>query len=342
MRDEDTTGIVVPAPWRVVAGVVAAALLVVGVGALLVRAAGFSEVRDAVDRADARWLWVCLAAQVVALWAYARVVRSAFAWGARPDPGFGLSAHVTLATIGAARVFAAGGVGTIAVAYWCFRRARFSADEAFARSLGLNVLFYVAFAVGVWAAALAALLGMGGDVPRGLTVPWLLLVPLVAAGAVALTRPRRLQSPVTGSRSFAHRVLGWAIGGLAWTREVLTDRTGRRPLAATALYWVGNLACLWASLRSVGEGLQLPELVLAFATAHAAMILPLPLGGAGGVDAAMTYALTVVGIPLATAVVVVAVYRLFAFWVPTIPALIALLSVRRAGSRLEQLSQARP
>jgi len=337
VRDEPLS---VSTPWRVLAGVVAAALLALGVGALLVRAAGFSEVRQAVGRADARWFAACLAAQVVALWAYARVVRGAFAWGGRPDPGFRLSAHVSLATIGAARVFAAGGVGAIVVAYWCFRRARFGAAEAFARVLGLNVLFYVVFAAGVWPAALAALLTDRGDVPRGLTVPWLLLVPLLAAVAIVLTRPGRDGSPHAGSP--IRRVLDWAISGLAWTRAVVTDRAGRRLLAVTALYWVGNLACLWAALRSVGEGLTLTQLVLAFAAGHAAMILPLPLGGAGGVDAAMTYALTAVGIPLAAALVVVAVYRLFAFWVPTIPALVALLFVQRAGARLEQLIPARP
>jgi hypothetical protein len=107
------------------------------------------------------------------------------------------------------------------------------------------------------------------------------------------------------------------------------------------LYWVGNVVCLWAALRSVGESLPLPELVLAFATGHVAMILPLPLGGVGGVDAAMTYALTAVGVPLAPALVGVAVYRLFAFWMPTIPALAALLLLPRAGRRLEHAAAMR-
>ena len=117
-------------------------------------------------------------------------------------------------------------------------------------------------------------------------------------------------------------------------REVLPERAGWPLVFSSALYWVGNLLCLWASLRSVGETLPLPELVLAFAIGQAAMILPLPLGGVGGVDAAMTYALTAVGVPLALALVAVGVYRLFAFWAPTIPALAALALVPRAGTRL--------
>jgi len=55
----------------------------------------------------------------------------------------------------------------------------------------------------------------------------------------------------------------------------------------------------------------------------------------------MTYALTAVGIPLAPALVAVAVYRLFSFWVPTIPALGALALLPRAGRALEGLAVAR-
>jgi uncharacterized protein (TIRG00374 family) len=102
------------------------------------------------------------------------------------------------------------------------------------------------------------------------------------------------------------------------------------------VYWVGDVACLWAALQSVGRPLPLAELVLAYATGYAATILPLPFGGVGGVEAAMTYALTAVGVPLAPALVAVAVYRLFGFWVPTVPALAALALLPRAGRALER------
>ena len=101
------------------------------------------------------------------------------------------------------------------------------------------------------------------------------------------------------------------------------------------LFWIGNLVCLWAALRSVGIALPLAELVLAYATGHVAAIAPLPFGGVGGVDAALTYALTVVGVSLAPALVGVAVYRLFSFWLPTIPGIAALVLLPRAGRRLE-------
>jgi uncharacterized membrane protein YbhN (UPF0104 family) len=323
-----------------VLGVAAAVLLVVGVGLLIARAAGFSEVRDAIARADSSWFAVCLVAQVVALSGYAEVFRGGFAWRGGPNPGFRLSAHVMLASIGATRVFAAGGIGAIAVTYWCFRRARFAADEALVRVLGFNTLFYVTFAVGAWTSALVVATGLWGAAPPAFTLPWLVLLPACVAAAVVVTQPGRVERLTRPGGSFVRRALAYAIAATAWVRHVLPDPAGRRMLLATVLYWGGNVACLWASLRSVGMTVPLPGLLLAFAAGHAATILPLPLGGVGGVDAAMTYALTAVGVPLALALVAVGVYRLFAFWAPTIPALAALLLVPRAGARLAALERA--
>lgn len=322
-------------------GVVVAVLVVVGVGLLIARAAGFAEVRDAIEQADSTWFLVCFVAQVAALGGYAAVVREALRWDNGPDPGFGLGAHVMLASIGATRVFAAGGAGAIAAAYWCFRRACFAQREALVRVLGFNTLFYVAFGVGAWVAALFLALGIWGDAPLALTVPWLALIPFCFAAAAFVTQPARVGGLTAPGGLMVHRGLAYAISGAAWVRDVLPHPAGRRSLLWSLLYWAGNVVCLWAALSSVGQSLPVPELVLAFATGHVATILPLPLGGVGGVDAAMTYALTVVGVSLAPALVAVAVYRLFAFWAPTIPALVALALMPRAGRRLEQAAAAR-
>jgi uncharacterized protein (TIRG00374 family) len=279
---------------------------------------------------------------VVALAAYADVVRGAFRWDGGPDPGFRISAWVVLASIGATRVFAAGGVGAIAAAFWCFRRARFAADEALARVLGFNALFYVSFGIGAWCAALVVASGIAGDESLALTLPWLLLVPSSFAAALIVTQPGRVDRLTTSDRSLVRRVIAYAVRAIAWVRAVLTAESGYRLVLATALYWAGNATCLWAALRSVGVSLSLAELLLAFAAGQAAMILPLPLGGVGGVDAALTYALTAVGVPLAAALVAVGVYRLFAFWAPTVPAIAALIALPRAGHRLQRLSAGPP
>lgn len=322
--------------------VAVAILLVAGVVLLIARAAGFGEVRAAIASADARWLAVCLAAQVLALGGYAAVFREAFRWRGGIEPGWGLSVQVMLASIGATRVVAAGGAGALAATYWCFRRAGFGVREAIVRVLGFNTLFYVPFGAAAWAAAVLLAAGVGADAPAGLTTPWIVLVPACFAAALAVTQPGRVERLARADGgSFPRRGLAYAIAGIAWVREILPHPAGRRALLASACYWLGNVACLWAALASVGISLTLPELVLAFATGHAATVLPLPLGGVGGVDAALTYALTVVGVALAPALVAVAVYRLFAFWAPTIPALAALALLPRAGRGLERAAPAR-
>jgi uncharacterized membrane protein YbhN (UPF0104 family) len=326
--------------WRAAAGIAVALLVTVGVGALIGRAAGFARVRDALGDADARWFTVCFAAEVASFAAYALVVRAALAWRDGPDPGYGLGLHVTLASLGATRVVAAAGAGGLAVTYWCFTRAGFAAREALVRVLGLNTLVYLAFGVGAWIAALLATIGALGDASLALTVPWLALVPVCVVAARLVTDPGRFGAAPGPGANVARRALWYAIAGAAWVRQVLRERPGRRHFGAAALYWAGDAVCLWAALHSVGEPLPVAELVLAYATGYAAMILPLPLGGVGGVDAAMTFALTAVGVPLAPALVAVAVYRLFGFWVPTIPALGALALLPRAGRGLERAAAA--
>ena len=61
---------------------------------------------------------------------------------------------------------------------------------------------------------------------------------------------------------------------------------------------------------------------------------PLPLGGVGGVDAAMTYALTAVGAPLALALVAVGVYRLLPSSADDLRRSVAFSLLPRAGNRL--------
>jgi uncharacterized membrane protein YbhN (UPF0104 family) len=333
----------VPGGRRVVVGLVATLLVGVGVVLLIAKAAGFGHVRDAIAAADSTWFLACFFAECVSFAAYAVVVRNALRVDGGPDAGFGLSAHVTLASLGATRIVAAAGVGGIAVTYWCFRRARLSTHDAFVRVLGLNTLVYLVFGLGAWVAALLVAIGGIGETPPSLTLPWLVVIPICLAGAgyvTQATRVRRLSRTEGGG--VLRRGFGYAISGTAWVRDVLPTLEGRRSLAAATLYWSGDALCLWAALRSVGVSLDPATLVLAYATGYAAMLLPLPFGGVGGVDAAMTYALTVVGVGLAPALVAVAVYRLFGFWVPTIPALAALALLPRAGRGLERAAAVGP
>jgi uncharacterized membrane protein YbhN (UPF0104 family) len=325
----------VPAGRRVALGVLATALVAVGVVVLIAKAAGFGRVREAIEDADSSWFLVCFLAEVASFAAYAVVVREALRWRGGPTTRYRLSVHVTLASLGATRIVAAAGAGGLAVTYWCFRRARLSFDEAFTRVLGLNTLVYLVFGVGAWIAALLATIGVLGDASPALTAPWLVVIACCVLAARFVTEPVRVQRLTAPTGSFLRRGLSYAIAGTAWVRAVLGTPAGGRTVSAAGVYWAGDVVCLWAALHSVGVSLPVAELVLAYATGYAAMVLPLPFAGVGGIDAAMTFALTAVGVPLAPALVAVAVYRLFGFWVPTIPALAALVLLPRAGRSLE-------
>ena len=66
-------------------------------------------------------------------------------------------------------------------------------------------------------------------------------------------------------------------------------------------------------------------------------MVPLPLAGAGSVDAAMVFGLTLVRVPLAPALLAVAGLRLVTFWLPLIPAVIAAAGMDRIRRELPEV-----
>ena len=100
-------------------------------------------------------------------------------------------------------------------------------------------------------------------------------------------------------------------------------------VVGVSLYWLGDIACLWAALKIYNAELSTPALILAYATGYVLTRRSLPAGGAGVVEVLMTFALVWVGVDLAPALLGVVTYRLFNFWLPVIPALAALPAVRR-------------
>ena len=73
--------------------------------------------------------------------------------------------------------------------------------------------------------------------------------------------------------------------------------------------------------------------MLGYATGYALTRRSLPLGGAGVVDTLLPLALVWVGIALAPAIVAVAVYRVMNLWLPVVPALIGLPTLKRMSRR---------
>src|SRR5581483_559948 len=271
--------------------------------------AGYNRLVDAVQDVVPTWFAVCFGGQVVAYLGYVLAVRDI----ARFD------------------VFAAThAAGGFAVDYWTFRRSGLRRREAVARVLALGVLEYTILAPAALIAAVVLLFGTGGHVQHAMTYPWLAVGPgfLVALWVSSPRRAERLSDPGNGGRIrqwFAHLVAGIVKLRCMLTRPHLHGLG----VLGVCLYWLGDIACLWAALKIFNAELSTPALILAYATGYVLTRRSLPAGGAGLVEVLMTFALVWVGVSIAPALLGVITYRLFNFWLPVIPALAALPAVRR-------------
>ncbi|MGB2952382.1 MAG: lysylphosphatidylglycerol synthase transmembrane domain-containing protein [Gaiellaceae bacterium] len=317
-----------------VAGILLAATSV----GLIGKAANYAKLGHTLEHADKRWFLVCLGGEALAYIGYMAAYRDIARVDGGPRLSFWLTARIVAASFGAMVV--ATGVGALAVDYWALRRAGASRHRAIARVLGLGTLEWAVLGAAASFSCLALLLG-AGHAPLGMTLPWVIVVPLCYAGAVWVSSPRRrerLTDPGRGGKirqAFADAVLG-----VVFVRKVITAPVRERGggLLGTAVYWFGDIVCLWAGLKAFGVSLSTPELIAGYATGYVSTALPLPAAGAGGVDAAMTYALTLVGVPLAPALLGTFAYRIFNFWLPIIPALAVVPFLKQVREELPDVA----
>ena len=125
---------------------------------------------------------------------------------------------------------------------------------------------------------------------------------------------------MTTRGGFAGRWL-WASRPRPGVRDCTHTSDGRRLLAWSLLYWVGDLVSLWAALQAFGVTVSVAAIVSAYACGYLAQSVPIPLIATGGVDAATTFTLAAVGVPIEVALLGVVAHRVFAFWLPVIPGL---------------------
>lgn len=315
-------------------------LLAFGAVAGLAYLAGSDRLDHAARNLHPAWLILCFGGELVAYAGYVLAVRDTAKVDNGPTLTFGRSLQAVVAGFG---VFAATrSSGGFAVDYWVLRSAGEERDGAVARVLALGALEYAVLAPAALLASLV-LLAEGDDIPRSLTLPWLLVIP----GAVAAiwisspTRAARYSDPGDGGRireTFAH-----AVRALSILRSMFTapPREHGLGLLGTAMYWAGDIACLWGALQLFGNPrLSLPALIVGYATGYVLTRRSLPAGGAGVVEIALTFALHWVGFPFVRALLGVVVYRLFNLWLPMLPALAVLPAVNELRDELERAEEA--
>ena len=301
--------------------IIAAAGTTVGAIFVLASAAGWTRVIRLTE-ANHPWPWlvVCFVGEVIAYAGYMLTIRDM----ARVDDGSEMSLSVSAQTVVAGfGVFAATrSSGGFAVDNWAFRKAGATESEAAARAVGLGLLEYVVLSIGALVASVAVFFRLDGHAGNSTTLPSLLILPCLAFGIFVTSpkRARRLSRPRGGflRRWFAALVAG----GVTVRRLLLSPREHGAGVAGNAVYWAGDILCLWAALQIVDVQLPVAMLVLAYSGGYVLTRRALPAGGAGVVEIALTFAIVWTGAPFARTLVAVVIYRLFNFWLPILPALV--------------------
>jgi uncharacterized membrane protein YbhN (UPF0104 family) len=274
-------------------------------------AAGFETVLHQLQHVDPIWLPVAFGMEVAAYFGYVVAYREVARAKGGPRLGVGRAGAIVAAGFG---VFVIR--GGFVVDRHALEAAGLDAREARVRVLGA-----LEYAILAPAAALAAviILARGSTHPSlGFTLPWAIAVPLGFVAAFAALGLRHRVRDESGWRAG----LRHALDGVNMLKHLASQGAEHGgAFVGTTLYWVGDVGCLWACLRAFHDSPDLAALVITRRT--------LPLGGAGSVEALVSFALAWTGIPLAKAVLAVCAYRIFNLWLPLLPAAIGLRHLKR-------------
>ncbi|HKN94688.1 MAG TPA: lysylphosphatidylglycerol synthase transmembrane domain-containing protein [Thermoleophilaceae bacterium] len=284
-----------------------------------------------VSAGDKTWLLVAVGFEVLSFVGYVVLFRAVFVRSqSRID--WRESYQITMAGLAATRLLAAGGAGGVALTAWALKRSGMDGRTVTRRMTSFLVILY-----GIY---MAALLVDGAGLASGLfgihasaavTIAPAAFGGIVIAGALMMARLRPLAvAPVDGSgRGFRARVRHVTLSIAAGVRGALGLVRSREPgLVGGFAWWGFDIAVLWASFHAFGAAPPVAVIVMGYFVGTLANTLPLP-GGVGGVDGGMIGAFLAFGVDPATAVLAVLSYRAIAFWLPTLPGLIAYFQLRR-------------
>jgi uncharacterized membrane protein YbhN (UPF0104 family) len=289
---------------------------------------GEAKVFHSLARVNLVWFLVCAGAEAIAYLGYVLALHETARVDNGPRLGLRQTAQVVAAGFGA--FFAASAAGGFEVDYWALRRAGASRRDALTRVLGLGTLEYAVLAPAALGSALALLAGSGKSLYLSVTVPWLLVFPGVALAGWATSPKRSRRLSNTQGKRRIRTIFGHAVAGLTHLRRLLSNPFpyGGLALAGTGVYWFGEIACLWASLRAFHADVAIPALILAYATGYVITRRALPAGGVGVSEALLTFALVWLGVPFTPALLGVFSYRIFNFWLALLPAFAVNATVR--------------
>lgn len=274
-----------------------------------------------------------------------RVVASA-------DPRLRLkdSYDLTLGGAAATRLVPTAGLGGAALAVWALRARGVRASELTQRMLAFLLLLYSVYLSALLVGGTAVAFG-GVRVSDGRALGMLgAAIAIVIAGSIitlfaapapvarALDRlGRGTGRPASAARLAAAQlpVLRASLGR-AWNEL-------RRPhpevLGAVA-YWIFDVGVLMTTLHAFGAQLSLDAVVLAYFLGTLFNLVPLP----GSLSGGLAGSLIALGSPVGGAIAAVLAYRALAVWLPAVPGLVSLATLRSSVTswRLDPATRAMP
>lgn len=320
-------------------------VLVVAIYFVLPSVAGFEDAIGKLDHGVWYWYLVGVGFSLAMFASYVALFRGVI--GRSVHLGVGESYQITMAGLAATRLLSAGGAGGLLLTYWALRKAGMRRVDSAERMVAFLVLLYAVYlaAVIIFGILLETQV-LPGRNPVSMTI-----VPAAIAGVVALLillvclvpgdLQRRLSQRAGDSRMgrlavrLATVPATVSTGARAAIGYLRTGRQGWLAVSGAIGFWAANIGILWASFMAFGEALPFAVIVQGFFVGMAANLAPAP-AGVGAVDGGMIGAFLIFGVPAATVIAAVLIYRLIAFWLPVPPGIVAFFQLRGTVARWEE------
>lgn len=338
-----------PRRSRVIIGVILIGFALVGLYFLIPKLTGLHQTWDRLKNGDPLLLVVGGFLELLSIAGYTALFHTVFARGMKRIT-WRVTAQITLAGIAAIRLFAAAGLGGVAVSAWALSRAGMTPTVIACRLVATYVVQYSIYLGALIVCGFGLWFGVfSGGGSFGLTV-----VPaILSAAAVVLVLgmalvPEDFERRLGRLAQRGDRIGRWATrfatapatmgSGVRTALGLVRQR--RLGLLGAAAYWGFDIAVLGMSFKAFGQDMPAAVLIMGYFLGTLGGLLPLP-GGIGGIEGGMIGAFVGFGLPVGRAVVGVLAYRAISFWLPTLPGIAGYIRLRSTvhGWRQEDENQ---
>ena len=322
---------------RVRKALVRLSAIVVAVVVVVTLLPGLGKLRNEFDHAQAGWIAVGVALEVLSALSYVLAFRAVFC----TRMSWPTTYKLAMAEEGVDSLLPVGGAGGLALGAWALRRGGMPAEEIGRKTVAFFLL--TSFPNVASLAILGVLLALHllpGHAGVALTVVPAVVALVAVAAAVALGRWSRNVADRLASSTDHPRLARLAPALRAFGHGV-TDALHLLRHGG-ALLWVGivgymvfDVLVLWASFRALGSTPELTIVWIGYLIGQLGNLVPLP-GGFGGVEGGLIGTFALYGLSVATSTAAVLIYRVIELWVPAILGAVAFVQLRRLLRREQE------